>query len=245
MDSNNQKYDLALVMPVYNEEECIVDVINSWIKVLNQLEISFYMLIINDGSTDQTADKLDTFKDYSSIKVIHKMNSGHGPTILMGYQQAVEIAHWVFQCDSDDEMKAKYFSNLWQRRKNYQALLGIRANRSQNLSRKFISACSRLIIKIFFGEGITDVNTPYRLLRSDILKKIIYQLPVNCMVPNVIISGVLTRSGCKTYECNVPYQMRKTGSISIVKFKLWILAYNALWQTVSSRNISFENNDVH
>ena len=110
------KRDLCLVMPVYNEEACVQQVVLSWRRAFEALDISFLMLILNDGSKDNTAEELKAFDDDDCVQVINKTNSGHGPTILEGYRQAAEQAHWVFQCDSDDEMPAESFASLWYKR---------------------------------------------------------------------------------------------------------------------------------
>lgn len=125
-------YDLAVVMPVYNEEACIVSVVKSWREVLSELNLNFLIIVLNDGSTDATPNELAAFNQDERIEVVNQTNSGHGPTILMRYQQAVEIAQWVFQCDSDNEMEAKHFPKLWVEREKYTALLGIRVGRTQN-----------------------------------------------------------------------------------------------------------------
>ncbi len=224
--------DLALVMPVYNEEACIVDVIKSWNAVLSRLNINFQMIILNDGSIDGTRDVLTVFNNYEHIKIYNKENSGHGPTLLFGYKKAVHRAKWVFQCDSDDEMKADYFPYLWEKRETFDALFGIRESRDQNVSRKFISACSRFTIRFLFGVGVTDVNTPYRLIRSKYLKQIVNQIPDNTFAPNVIISGALSKANLRIYERLVPHENRKTGEVSIVKWKLWKSVIKSFWQTL-------------
>ena len=229
--------DLAIVMPVYNEEACIVDVIRSWYSALSRLNIDFRIIILNDGSTDGTKESLAVFKSDDRIEVTNKRNSGHGPTILMGYRKAVQLARWVFQCDSDDEMKADYFPDLWEKRAEFDALFGVRKGRSQNLIRRFISTCSRLSVRLLFGTGVTDVNTPYRLIRANTLKEIVYQIPDDTFAPNVIISGTLSKAKLRVYEHPVPHESRMTGEVSIVKWKLWQSAVKSFWQTLSCRPV--------
>ncbi len=227
--------DLALVMPVYNEEACIVRVVESWRAVLSHLGMDFRMIVLNDGSSDGTQDALAAFAGDERIEVINKENSGHGPTILMGYYRAVELADWVFQCDSDDEMKAEHFPDLWEKRETYDALFGVREGRRQNLARKFISVCSRLTVGLLFGKGVTDVNTPYRLIRANLLKQILAYIPYDTFAPNVVISGTLAKAGVRIYEQPVPHELRKTGSVSILRWKLWRGAVKSFWQTLYCR----------
>ena len=241
--------DLGVVMPVFNEEGCIVKVVRSWTIALSALGIQFRLFILNDGSKDGTKEALEAFKSDYRVEIINKQNSGHGSTILMGYQKAVKVADWTFQCDSDDEMKPDYFNRLWARREDFDALFGSRTDREQNIGRKLISAYSRGVVRIFFGTGVYDVNTPYRLIRSHLLEQIVNQIPADTFAPNVIISGVLNKYKLRIFEYPVPHENRKTGKVSIVKWKLWESAAKAFWQTllcrITLRDVSYRHAQVY
>lgn len=228
-------YDLAVVMPVYNEAECIVDVIKSWNDMLSSLDIRFKILVFNDGSTDNTAQVLEIFENHENINIVHKKNSGHGPTILMGYQTALGCADWIFQCDSDDEMKADYFPDLWKNRMDYDVLFGIRHNRSQGTGRKIISMVSRITVKQLFGKGISDVNVPYRLISRHVMQNIISSIPDKTFAPNIIISGMIAKHKYSVYEKLVQHDTRKTGTDSLVQFKLWKVTFKSFLQTIAIR----------
>jgi dolichol-phosphate mannosyltransferase len=227
--------ELAMVMPVYNEETCIADVVASWREVLSGLCVPFRIIVLNDGSKDRTAEKLATFAADERITVINKPNAGHGPTILQGYHLAVDLADWVFQCDSDDEMKASEFPRLWENRESYDVLFGYRQNRMQGLGRKVISAVSRMTVALMFGSGVKDVNTPYRLMRSAFLRQIIGQIPDGTFAPNVIIAGAFARAKLRIANLPVPHENRRTGTVSIVKWKLWKSAFRSFFQTLQCR----------
>ncbi len=230
-DPRTVTYELALVMPVYNEEGCIADVVKSWRDRLAALDIRFVMFIVNDGSTDGTADILRQFSDDDRIKVVQQGNRGHGPTILRGYLQAVPCADWVFQCDSDGEMSPDAFGELWIRRGQYDALLGFRQNRVQRLSRALITRASELAVRWIFGSALDDVNTPYRLVRSEVLRPVLDYIPPDTFAPNVIISGALAACGVRVAFIPVPSQPRRTGHVSIEKWKLWEGAFRSFVQT--------------
>jgi glycosyltransferase involved in cell wall biosynthesis len=227
--------DLAVVMPVYNEEECIVGVVESWRAMLSKLGITFRIIVLNDGSKDSTRQSLGEFASDPNIEVVDKPNSGHGPTILVGYNKAAEVASWVFQCDSDDEMKADAFPPLWERRERYDAIFGIRSGREQNIGRSFISLCSRLTVGFLFAPGVRDVNVPYRLIRSDLLRQLLPQIPADTFAPNVIISGALAKAHAHIANVPVAHEGRRTGTISIVKWKLWKAAMRSFFQTLRCR----------
>lgn len=225
-------HELALVMPVYNEEACIEPVVLAWHDELARLGIDFLMIVLNDGSRDSTALRLEVFSGNERIMVINKKNSGHGPTILQGYRLAVEKAEWVFQTDSDDEMSPEHFVTLWKHRHDYDAILGVRHGRKQGIGRWLISAVSRLTVNLLYGNGVVDVNTPYRLMRAASLTGIINAVPADTFAPNVIIAGALTASRKRILNLPIPHRDRVTGTVSIVKFRLWKAAASSLFQTV-------------
>jgi dolichol-phosphate mannosyltransferase len=229
-------YDLSVMMPIYNEQECIIAVIESWVKVLSVLNIKYLIIALNDGSTDDTKNKLATLENNENIQVINKENSGHGPTILMGYRKAVELSTWVFQCDSDNEMKAEHFPKLWHQHKDYDAVFGARWGRSQTFIRKLMSIGSRITVRVLFGNRVKDVNTAYRLMKSCILKQIIARIPENCFAPNVIISGAFDRAGCRINSVPIPFEPRETGKVSISG--IWgplKISFKCFWQILKYR----------
>ena len=225
-------------MPVYNEQDCILDVVRSWIDILDELKIRYEMLVINDGSRDNTRKILDDSRLPPRVHVIHKPNSGHGPTILQGYRSAAMRAEWVFQCDSDNEMKAGDFDRVWSKRAGYDAVFGCRTNRKQPLSRKIISSVSRRAVRLFFGKGVDDVNVPYRLMRSQAIRDAVERMPDDTATPNVILSGVLIQEKARVLNVDIPYENRKTGTVSIKNLRLWKFALRAFLQVIRWRFLS-------
>lgn len=228
-------YDVEVVVPVYNESECIDDVILDWLKELDILRIPYRLLVINDGSKDNTVEILKKYEDNPKIKVINKNNSGHGPTILLGYRIAVQEAQWVFQVDSDREIRAEHFTKVWAERQNRDAVIGVRDGRQQPLPRKIISFISCLVVSLFYGTGVKDVNCPFRVLKSEVLKPILQHIPHNTFAPNVVISGLLLHLKKRVCNVPIPHSSRQTGEVSIKKWKLLQAAMKSFVQTIMIR----------
>ncbi len=226
---------LCVVMPVYNEEEAIGTVLEKWTVALKSLGIDFEIRPYNDGSKDgslkvmrETASRLGT-----QISVRDKPNGGHGNTILTGYREAAADGFdWVFQIDSDDEMGPEMFGELWARRNDYDFLVGIRDGRVQALPRKIVSFVSRLCVRVFYGKGVWDVNTPYRLMRVSAFQAIFQRIPLTTFAPNVILSGLAARYRLRCFETQVPQHDRTTGEVSIKKWKLLKAAAKSFRQTI-------------
>lgn len=227
--------NLAVVMPVYNEEGAIGAVIEKWTSELDKLQIDYNIFAYNDGSKDNTAAILEELaKTQPKLVAINKANSGHGATILKAYRDNAPNYTWIFQMDSDDEMGPEGFASLWEKRHDYDFLIGIRDGRLQQLPRKIISFVSRACVKIFYGfNGVWDVNSPYRLMRSEKFVDLFNKIPEDTFAPNVIISGFVARKKLKFYQIPVPCKLRQTGEVSIKKWKLLKAAAKSFLQTIT------------
>ena len=230
-----RRVELSVVMPVYNEAGIISEVINRWVKTLKKLDIGFQMHAYNDGSKDNTLRILNILAQENKDLIVHdKLNSGHGPTILQAYRENSD-AEWIFQTDSDDEIGPEQFEELWRNRDNYDFLIGRRVRSQQPFARKLISIASRLIVRIFYGSKVYDVNSPFRLMRCKAFKNLFLLLPENMFAPNVVISGMVSLYNLRAYEIPVQQKGRTTGEVSIKKLKLVKAALKSLLQTITFR----------
>ena len=222
---------LSVVMPVYNEGAVIAEVVTAWIQELERLGIDYEFRAYDDGSADETGRILERLAaEQHGMVVTRKANSGHGPTILRGYREA--FGEWIFQVDSDDEMGPEHFGQLWAQRDDYDLLVGRRQHRDSPLARRLITAGSRATVWALFGRAVTDVNAPYRLIHRSALARLLSRIPDDTFAPNVIISGLAAREGLRVREVWVPHRGRRTGTVSIVKWRLWRAAACAFAQTL-------------
>lgn len=231
----NKEKSLIVIIPVYNEEGAIAHVLEKWVLKLDSMpfENGWQIQVYNDGSRDHTSEILKACAERYAGKIIahDKLNSGHGPTILQGYRENAPKAEWLFQIDSDDEMGPEEFPLLWAQRGNYGFLAGRRKGRKQNLSRKIISAVSRMCIRCLYGKTIQDVNVPYRLMKTEVFNDIYRRIPGDTFAPNIIIAGLAAKRKISFFEIDVLHQERKSGTVSIKKWKLWKSAAKAFFQT--------------
>lgn len=227
---------LCVVMPVYNERDAIGPVLEKWHRALSALGIDFAVRPYNDGSKD---DSLAVMRATAArlgprIDVRDKPNGGHGHTILTAYRDAARDGFdWIFQIDSDDEMGPERFADLWNARRDCDFLLGRRDGRVQALPRKVVSGVSRLCVRIFYGQSVWDVNSPYRLMRTSAFADLFREIPATTFAPNVIISGMAARRGLRCFEMPVPQHDRTTGEVSIKKWRLLKAAAKSFAQTIA------------
>lgn len=224
--------ELSVVMPVYNEVDAITDVLASWTSVLDPLDIDYELLVYDDGSTDGTGAALDALAaDSPRLRVTHHANRGHGPSVLRGY--AAAGGRWVFQTDSDDEIPAGAFPDLWARRHDADLVIGVRTGRTSDPARRLLTFGAATVIRVLFGRGVTDVNAPFRLMRGDVLARLLPRVPATAFAPNVILSGLFARRGLRCVEVPVPAAPRRTGTTSLLGWKIWKAAARAARETIA------------
>jgi glycosyltransferase involved in cell wall biosynthesis len=180
---------LAIVMPVYNEQDNIQKVLKMWLKKIKLFNFKkFNFIIINDGSTDLTLKNIKKINSKHFV-IINTKNNGHGSACLTGYKFAVKNDYeWIFQIDSDGQCNPKYFSLFIKKSEEKPIIFGHRHKRNDGLMRLFFSKI--LTILIFFKTNlfIKDANVPYRLIKSNYLKKVIRKFPSKLILKNILIS---------------------------------------------------------
>ncbi len=93
-------YRLSIIIPVFNVEKYIIDCLNSLYQQ-NLSENDFEIILINDGSTDQSANLINSFsQSHSNIKMYYQKNSGPSAARNLGIQKA--IGEYLLFIDSDD-----------------------------------------------------------------------------------------------------------------------------------------------
>jgi dolichol-phosphate mannosyltransferase len=217
--------DLVVVIPAYNEEACIHEVVPHWINGIAEVVPlnRFKLLVINDGSRDQTGNILDELAcQYPNLIAKHQLNGGHGNAIFNGYKMAVQMnPEFVFQTDSDDQFVPGDFRKFWEKRDQSDFVLGFREVRNDDPFRLLITRILKYSLLVIYGTYIHDANIPFRLIRTTFLTRLLQALPVNTpFAPNIFLSVLAKKSGQKLFDIPVLHKERETGEVSIRHMKL-------------------------
>ncbi len=96
---------LYIVIPAYNEEANVENVVKDWYPVIEKMSDKSRLVIIDDGSRDNTYKILTRLAEKRpKLIALTKPNAGHGATVLYGYNYAIEKgADYIFQTDSDGQ----------------------------------------------------------------------------------------------------------------------------------------------
>lgn len=210
---------LYIIIPAYNEEENIENVINDWYPVVEKVGGESRLVIINDGSKDNTYEimqKIKAEKGLTMFEPMTKENGGHGATILFGYHYAIEQgADYIFQTDSDGQTLPDEFWQFWEEREQYDMLIGHRSKRKDGSSRVFVTKTLKVVIKLCFGVTVTDANTPFRVMKVSTLKEYIGLIPKDYNLSNVIISVIYAKRKLKVKYIPITFRQRQGGVNSI------------------------------
>lgn len=226
---------LSVIMPVYNEEECIEEAVREVREhILAGVEGS-ELLVIDDGSRDRTGAILDQLaRDHAEVKVIHKPNGGHGDAVLCGLREA--RGEYLFLLDSDRQIAVQDFAKLWARRGPAILVSGVRAKRYDPLHRLILTRMVRAGLYLFFGRTLRDANVPFKLLHRQVWEQFAPLMPAGALTPSLLLAvGAATEPRMTLKEVRVHHRPRETGICSLHLTKLSHFCARALGQLIEFR----------
>ena len=223
---------LYIVIPAYNEEANIGDVIESWYPIIEKHDGGgkSRLVIIDDGSKDRTLEIMqEAAKTKPMLVALTKKNKGHGATILYGYKYAIEQgADYIFHTDSDGQTLPEEFEPFWEKRNDYDMIAGWRRGRQDGFSRKVITKVLRWTVKLIFRIALRDVNVPYRLMKAEILRKWIGLVPEDYYLTNIAIMAIFGRVGARILSIPITFRPRQGGKSTVNVWKIGGIGVQAL-----------------
>ncbi len=220
---------LYIIIPAYNEEENILNVINDWYPIVEKIGNESRLLIIDDGSKDNTYSIMcNEAKKRPFFNPLTKQNGGHGATVLYGYHHAITCgADYIFQTDSDGQTLPSEFFDFWSLRNDFNMIIGHRKGRQDGLSRILVTKILKMVLLICFHVNIKDSNTPFRLMDAKTLKENIKLIPKDYNLSNVIVSVIYAKKKLKVKYLPITFRPRQGGVNSINMKKIFIIGKKA------------------
>lgn len=211
---------LYIVIPAYNERENIRQVINQWYPVVEKVGQKSRLVIVNDGSKDDTYEIMKNCAgNRPQFIPLTKENGGHGSAVLYLYYYALDHgADYIFQTDSDGQTMPDEFWQFWEQRHSYDMVIGHRSNRQDGVSRIFITKVLKLTLKICFGVNATDANTPFRLMEAKTLQSNIGLIPEDFHLSNVILAIIYEKKKLRVKYIPITFKPRQ-GGVNSINFK--------------------------
>ena len=176
---------LSLVIPCYNEANRIDLLMRGLDEFKQQWDTTFEILLVDDGSTDQTMEKLKQHASYTLlapyIRIISQSNTGKGGALQHGVSMA--SGEYILTLDADMATKPIELIQWRAKRKAFyprEILIGSRELNNSNVHdlgyRKFVGNIFNLIIRTIVGLRISDTQCGFKLYPKEAAKQLFASL---------------------------------------------------------------------
>jgi len=219
---------LSVFFPCYNEQENVTRTVEQALDVLKELGIDFEIIIVNDGSADNTgqiADEL-THRD-DRIKVVHHpRNLGYGSALQSGFKAASK--EYVFYTDGDGQFDIKELPGILPLIENCDIVSCYRINRQDNIIRKINAKCWTTLVCFLFKMKIRDIDCAFKLYKREIFDNI--KLTSTGALIDTEVLARATRKGYKIIQKGVHHLPRVAGAQTGANIKVILRAFKELFK---------------
>ncbi len=219
--ADSERPGISVFFPAYNDAGTIASMVLAALRTCAKLTDDYEVIVVNDGSTDYTAEVLeDIASKYDRVRIItHKKNRGYGGALQTGFKSASK--ELVFYTDGDAQYDAHELAILAPAmRPDVDIVQGYKIARHDPLFRIVIGRIYHLIVKIGFGLPVRDTDCDFRLIRKSALER--FTLKSNTGTIPVELVKKLHESGAVFAEVPVHHYHRAYGRSQFFNFKrLW------------------------
>lgn len=161
---------LSVFFPAYNDSGTIASLVIRSVQVAATLTPDFEVIVVNDGSTDDTPRILEELARVypRHVRIVHHpQNRGYGGALRSGFAAASK--DWVFYTDGDAQYDPAEMTVLWaQMTPEVDWVNGWKISRADPLHRIIIGRIYHHTVKLLFGLQVRDVDCDFRLMRRRI-----------------------------------------------------------------------------
>lgn len=232
---------ISVVVPAYNEENDLrnsIDIIHKYLK--NLVDTKFEILIVENGSTDNTAiiaKELDAV--YSNVKALSLETPSFGGAYRYGILQANMDMVTLYPVDL--AFSLDFIGRAYRLIEKYPIILGVRFHQKSEVDRPFIrtiiSKVHTLLVNALLGTQYNDVDC-LKAFQTDIGKKLVKYTASNGPFIEVELIHLLKKSGLKYYEIPINHFERELARhpLYIIRsiFKNFIQLFTYKLKTINS-----------
>ena len=177
---------ITILLPAYNEEQNIQDTI----KNIKELYPEYEILVVDDGSSDNT---LQLAMDAGANVWPHPYNIGNGAAIKTGLRCA--SGNWIIMMDADGQHTPEDIAKLVEFKDHYDMVIGARTSKSEtSMHRDIANVIYNKIASYVTKFKIEDLTSGFRLVKKETVEQFIYLLPNTFSYPSTLTLAYL-RSG--------------------------------------------------
>lgn len=227
---------ISVVIPAYNEGKTVGNIVSQTISVMNSLEMPYEILVVDDGSTDETRQIATRYK---ATVLSNGRNHGKGYTLRKGFQHA--HGDIIVTVDADGAHKPKEIPDLIEPLFNGvdiatgSRFLGHRKDSTSRLNR-LGNILFNIVIMILTGRLITDSQTGFRAIKKHALQSIELQSHGYEIETELTVKGL--KNGFVVREVPICCEKRQNGKS---KIRILFDGFRILG-TIIKANFSYRNN---
>lgn len=221
---------ISIIIPIYNEEKMIEQSLPSIFSLSFDKEV----IVVNDGSTDNSMIILNEFKKSYDFKLINlSTNGGKGKAIRCALKHSTGQYFIVY--DADLEYDAKEIIKLYDQAKKIEkdgisfAVYGTRFINYKKINIFYLAnVFLTWLTNLLFGSNLTDMETCFKLIPSSALKKL--KLTARRFEIEPQITAKLLKNKCRIVEIPITYNRRSYKQGKKIKFSDGIKAVLMLFK---------------
>jgi len=211
-------HSISAFLPAYNDAATIGGLVDKLVDVLPSLTHDYEVIVVNDGSSDETAEVLRNRQaKYACLRVVtHPQNRGYGGALISGFSAATKDV--LYYTDGDAQYDVASVKDLVaQLSPELGFVNGFKISRSDPWYRVWIGKTYGWVVKKLFGLKIRDVDCDVRLIRTSLLRK----LELHCQSGMICVELIkkLQNAGAKCAEVPVHHYPRISGSSQFFSFR--------------------------
>jgi len=223
-------FKLTIVVPAYNEESTVKEVVSHLISLHNELPGELEIIVVNDGSTDATGSLLEAMDDQNLTVIHHEVNKGKGAAVRTGIAAATGTHVLIFDADSEYDPNdiPRVVAPLISGRAEvvYGSRMSGFGTVHPTLVHRVGNHMMTLFANLLFGAAISDLHTCIKLLPTDLLRNM--KLTEQGFGLDTEISAEMLRAGFRPFELPISYVGRSKEDGKKIKFSdslvcLWVL----------------------
>ena len=166
-DAPGQRASISAFFPCHNEGENVERVIGNALEHLPAIADEFEILIVNDGSTDDTAARAEAIGETDSrVRVVsHPTNLGYGRALRTGFESAK--GDLIFCADGDGQFSLEDLPPVVDALNDHGFVLGYRINRADPFYRRLNAWLWGLSVRFLLGFRVRDLDCGFKLYRRE------------------------------------------------------------------------------
>ncbi len=226
--SAETEQSLSIVLPAHNEEHIIARTLSDTLETVSRWVKNFEVIVVNDGSTDQTAGLVTVLAcSDSRVRLInHECNQGYGAALVSGFAAATK--NLTFFMDSDGQFDIRDLQRFLPFIDEYDAVIGYRLDRQDTWIRKLNAWGWKLAIRVMLGVDVRDLDCAFKLLHTQFLHE--HPLETRSAMINAELLYKLKEAGGTYKQIGVHHLPRLGGRATGANLKVITRAFRDLFR---------------